>query len=318
MKKFLVTGGCGALGAPLVKVLLTAGHKVRVLDDCSRGHASRLKGIDCEVWLGDICHARWVAEVCKGVDIAVHLAAVNGTQNFYKEPHRVLEVGVKGIVNLMDGCIQHGVKEIAVASSSEAYQTPSVIPTPEDVPVVVPDPHNPRYTYGGTKILTELMALHYGGDHFTRRLVVRPHNIYGPDMGEDHVIPQLIRRIKEAHEVDPIGHLKISIEGDGRQTRAFCYVDDAISGIMAVLEKGEDRGIYNVGTQAEVQLDYVAALIGFHFGRSLDLRRGPLPRGGTLRRCPDMKKLMGLGWEPTIPLRDGLERAVKWYRENPA
>lgn len=316
MKKYLVTGGCGALGAPLVKALVAAGHKVRVVDDCSRGNIDRLKGVACEVWLGDIRHARWMAETCKDVDSAIHLAAVNGTTNFYEEPYRVLEVGVKGIVNLMDGCIQHGVREIAVASSSEAYQTPPTIPTPENVPLSVPNPHNPRYTYGGSKILTELMALHYGEGCFDRRLVFRPHNVYGPDMGKDHVVPQLIDRVSKADQEVPEGPLKIHLLGDGLQTRAFCYIDDAVSGILTVLEKGANLGVYNIGTEEEVTIQYLANLIGICFSRVIEYHGIFAPDGEALRRCPSIRKLRGLGWEPKVSLKEGLERTVAWYKEN--
>ena len=107
-----------------------------------------------------------------------------------------MEVGVKGMMNVIDGCIKENVKELVLASSSEVYQTAGKIPTGENVSLVIPDPLNPRYSYGAGKIISELLALNYGRKHFNRTIIFRPHNIYGPDMGWEHAIPQLILRMK--------------------------------------------------------------------------------------------------------------------------
>lgn len=316
-KSYLITGGAGCIGAPLIKALLARGDKVTVLDDNSRGDALRLKGTTAEMWMGDIRHPRWVYEAVKNTrpNCVVHLAAVNGTRNFYDDPHRVLEVGVKGIVNVLDACIAHGVQEILIASSSEVYHDPDGFPTPETVPLTVPDPLNPRYSYSGSKILTELMILHYGW--FTRRLIVRPHNVYGPDMNEDHVIPQFIRRMQGLpSEPVPL----FPIQGTGEETRSFCHIDDAVSGIITVLDRGEDRGIYNVGTPNRIQIKTLAHQIAAVMGKLVWVQPSPgqTPRGSPHDRCPDVAKLMGLGWTPQVRFDEGLEQTVKWYLEHPA
>ena len=143
-----------------------------------------------------------VKDAIRGADCVCHLAYINGTEFFYSKPDLVLEVAVKGMVNVLDACVEHGVREFILASSSEVYQTPPLIPTPETVPLSVPDVLNPRYSYGGGKIISELLLINYGRKFFDRAMIFRPHNVYGPDMGTEHVIPQFITRM-EALAAEP-------------------------------------------------------------------------------------------------------------------
>ena len=160
MKYYLVTGGTGFIGSAVVKALIKKGHKVRILDNQSRGSMRRLLDVKgkFEFINGDIRNSEIVEKACRGIDCVIHLAYINGTEFFYSKPELVLEVAVKGMVNVLDGCLKNNVDEIFLASSSEVYQTPSKIPTPENVPLLVPDPLNPRYSYGGGKIISELLT----------------------------------------------------------------------------------------------------------------------------------------------------------------
>ena len=139
----------------------------------------------------------------RGVDEVHHLAFVNGTEFFYSAPELVLDVGVKGMINVIDACRATASRNLVLASSSEVYQTPPQVPTDESAPLLVPDPPNPRYSYGGGKIISELMAINYGRKLFDRVLIFRPHNVYGPDMGFEHVIPQFALRLKQAGGAAP-------------------------------------------------------------------------------------------------------------------
>ena len=161
MKTYLVTGGAGFLGVALVARLLAAGHRVRVLDNESRGSAARLRELrgDWELVSADIRDAAAVRRATQGADAVCHLAFVNGTGTFYRNPELVLDVGVKGAVNVIDACVAEGVGDLVVASSSEVYQTPPAVPTSESVPLSIPDPLNPRYSYAAGKIITEILAL---------------------------------------------------------------------------------------------------------------------------------------------------------------
>ncbi len=125
-KSYLVTGGTGFMGAALTRRLVREGFRVRVLDNNSRGSLRRMSGIekDFDFCQGDIRDAETVATAAQGMDGVFHLAFVNGTEFFYSRPELVLEVGIKGITNVLDACLKHGIGELILASSAEVYQTP--------------------------------------------------------------------------------------------------------------------------------------------------------------------------------------------------
>ena len=318
MAHYLVTGGSGFIGAALVHRLLNDGHRVRVLDDNSRGHLGRLAGIVDHVEFvgGDIRDADTVRTAVRGTDAVLHLAAVNGTRHFYEKPEVVLDVGVRGMLNVLDACRAEGVGNLVLASSSEAYQTPPLVPTPEEVPLVVPDVLNPRYSYGGSKLISELLAVNWGRTGFDRVAIFRPHNVYGPDMGWEHVVPEFVRRAVAALTLSaPRGPVAFPIQGDGSQTRAFVHIDDAVDGIVTVIDKGEHLGIYHVGNPEEVAISDLARQVVACFGREAEIIAGPPAPGGTDRRCPDIGRLTRLGYRPRVPLADGLPGVVNWYAE---
>ncbi len=316
--RILVTGGSGFIGAALVKALLRNGNRVRVLDDNSRGSPRRLAEVAADIELidADIRDADAVERAAQGMDEVHHLAFVNGTEFFYKSPDLVLDVGVRGMINVIDACRRHGVGTFLLASSSEVYQTPPNIPTDENVPLVVPDPLNPRYSYGAGKLISEVMAINYGRKFFQRVLIFRPHNVYGPDMGFEHVIPQFALRLHAAAKAQPAGRLRFEIQGNGAETRSFCFIDDLVAGVMTMRDKGEHLGIYHVGTGEEVSIADLAHRIARDAGRDIELAAGPPAKGGTPRRCPDISKLARLGYKPRVSLDQGLQPTLDWYWHN--
>ena len=318
MSKVLVTGGSGFIGSGLVKALVKSGVQVRVLDDNSRGRPRRLAEVekDIEFIGGDIRDAAAVDAASKGMDEVHHLAFVNGTEFFYSQPDLVLDVGVRGMINVIDACRQHKVGKLILASSSEVYQTPPQVPTDESAPLSIPDPLNPRYSYGGGKLISELMAINYGRKYFERVLIFRPHNVYGPDMGFEHVIPQFALRLHRLAQAQPSGKLRFEIQGTGADTRSFCHVDDLVAGVMVMRDKGEHLGIYHVGTMEEVTIAELARRVARVAGREIELVAGAPAAGGTPRRCPDISKLAGLGYKPRVPLDQGLPPTLDWYWRN--
>ncbi len=318
MSRILVTGGSGFIGSGLVKALVTAGNAVRVLDDNSRGRPRRLREVeqDIEFIAGDVRDAQAVAKAAQGMDELHHLAFVNGTEFFYTMPELVLDVGVRGMVNVLDACRKHNVGTLVLASSSEVYQTPPHVPTAEDVPLVVPDVMNPRYSYGAGKLISEVMAVNYGRKFFERVLIFRPHNIYGPDMGWEHVIPQFALRLKKLSQAQAQGPLRFEIQGSGEETRSFCFIDDLVAGVMVMREKGDHLGIYHVGTMEEIAIADLARHMAKLAGREIEPVAGPLQAGGTPRRCPDISKLARLGYKPAVPLDRGLQTTLDWYWRN--
>ena len=314
-KRILVTGGAGFLGSALVRNFIHRGHDVRVIDDNSRGSIGRLDDIRSQFEFidGDIRDEGMVRRAMKGVDAVAHLAFVNGTEYFYTKPDLVLDVAVKGVVNTLEAAFDENVKEYYLMSSSEVYQTPPEVPTDESVPISIPDILNPRYSYAGGKIISELMAINYGRQHFQRLVIVRPHNVYGPNMGNEHVIPQFALRLREAVREYPSGTVPLAIQGEGSQTRSFVYVDDFTDGCARAFLGGEHMGIYHVGTEEEVTIREVAMKVGAAYGRKIDLEFGPCAPGGTLRRCPNISKVRALGFVPKISLDEGIRKTVAWY-----
>jgi nucleoside-diphosphate-sugar epimerase len=316
--KVLVTGGSGFIGSGLVKALVKSGARVRVLDDNSRGRPRRLTEVenDIEFIGGDIRDADAVDKATQGMDEVHHLAFVNGTEFFYSQPDLVLDVGVRGMINVIDACRKRNVGNLILASSSEVYQTPPQVPTAEDAPLSVPDVLNPRYSYGGGKLISELMAINFGRKYFERVLIFRPHNVYGPDMGWEHVVPQFALRLQKLAAGQKDGVLRFDIQGTGEETRSFCYVDDLVAGVMVMRDKGEHLNIYHVGTTEELSIADVARKVAAQAGREIEIVPGKLQAGGTPRRCPDISKLAALGYKPRVSLDQGLKTTLDWYWNN--
>lgn len=311
----LVTGGLGFIGRALVEALSASGHSVRVFDNQARSHTRRAPtfGPEVELRFGDVRDLAFVRRCMEGVDRVFHLAALNGTRNFYERPREVLEVGLLGTHNVVSAALDAEVSELLFMSSSEVYQTPPVLPTPETVSLVVPDVHNPRYSYGGGKIAGELICANYGREGFERLVMVRPHNVYGPDMGDAHVIPELAAKIAAARRM-PIPRT-VSLQGGGETTRAFVHVEDFVRGCLLALEKGEHLGIYHVGSRDEIRILELAKEIADILDIDVTFTSSPAPAGQTPRRCPDISKIEALGFSPRIGLRSGLEDAVGAWRE---
>jgi nucleoside-diphosphate-sugar epimerase len=228
-----------------------------------------------------------------------------------------LDVAVKGMVNVLDACIRAGVGELVLASSSEVYQTPPAIPADESAPLSVPDPHNPRYSYGGGKIISERMALNYGREHFERVLIFRPHNVFGPNMGWEHVIPQFVTKLLHLTAKSGGQEALLPIQGTGDQSRSFIYIDDFVAGLMVLLNRGEHLNIYNIGTTEEVTIRDLAHRVAHCLGVRIRIAPGPEAVGGTPRRCPDISKIRKLGFEPRCNFDEALSRTVQWYAEHP-
>ena len=238
-------------------------------------------------------------------DCVVHLAYVNGTKNFYKKPFEILDIAVAGLLNVFKFCQKKKVKSFYLASSSEVYQNPNKFPTNESEMLKIPDIHNPRYSYGGGKIFSELYGVHFAKKYFKKFIIFRPHNVYGKDMGVDHVIPEFIKRFKK------IGNNKnFLIHGTGNEIRSFIHIDDFIDGFDKIFRKGKNLEIYNIGTTEKVKISFLANVIAKIFNKKIKIIKSKLLKGSPSKRCPDINKIKKLGFKQKISLREGLRKVI--------
>ena len=305
-KCFLVTGGTGFIGSNICKLLVKNGHKVLVYDNNSRGSLNKISNIKNKISFikGDIRDRAKLFKNLRNVDAVVHLAYINGTKYFYTKADLILDIAVKGLVNVIDGCIKNKIKEIYLASSSEVYQTPLKIPTDENEMLKIPDVFNPRYSYGGGKIITELMGIHYGKKFFKKMIIFRPHNVYGKDMGNEHVVPEFINRFKK------LKRKQFKIQGSGQEIRSFIHIDDFISAFELIVKKGKHLNIYNIGTSEKVRIKELAYKIAKIVDKKIILKKSKLQKGGTKIRLPDISKIRKLGFKPKFDLNKGLTEVI--------
>ncbi len=315
-RKIFITGGNGFLGSSLVKKMLINGHKVISYDNNFRGDVDKFNNShkNLEIIFGDIRDKNSIVNGMKGCDTVFHLAFINGTKYFYENPSLVLDVGVKGSINTLEAAIENKVKSYILASSSEIYCEPSIIPTSENERAIIPDLKNPRFSYSGGKIISELLTLNLLRNTKVREIVFRPHNIFGPEMGFEHVIPELMKKIFLSSNRWTNKKIEISIQGTGEETRAFCYIDDAIEQLMVIDQKGLKSEIYNVGMENEISIKELINEISKILNIKILFNKGNSRLGATTRRCPQMSKIKKLGFNLSNSFENGLKNTVHWYK----
>lgn len=213
-------------------------------------------------------------------------------------------------MNLARACAARGVRRLVFASSSEIYAHPPIVPTPETVPAVVPDVLNRRFSYSGSKLVGELIVINFAREHGFEFVVLRYHNVYGPRMGWDHVVPQFIARLVRKEP--------FTVQGDGTQTRAFCYVIDAVDAtVRATLWPRAANALLNIGNpEREWTINELILTLQRISGSSVTPIYGPDAEGGTPRRCPDISRARELlEYEPRVQLEAGLAETYRWYAQ---
>ena len=320
--KVLVAGGAGFVGYHLSKRLAAAGYDVTIADNFARGKRDEdflalLKLPNIHLIEGDLSKREAWSALGGGYDQVYHLVSVNGTKLFYEMPHEVLRVGVSSTMHALDWFREENKKDsakILYTSSNEAYASALEafgslpLPTPENVPLVSADTYNPRWSYGGQKLIGELFFIHYAKAYNFRMSIVRPHNFYGPRAGYEHAIPGIITRVTQKQE-------PFEIFGSD-ETRSFCYIDDAVESIQMVMEsKKADGGTYHIGTSVETNLGDLTEMILSTMQYSPKAKvLTTSPKGSVKRRLPDVSKIKNeIGWEARTPLKAGLKKTVEWY-----
>jgi len=323
VKEILITGGAGFVGFHLAKKLAKEGNNITIVDNFERPNddaelAELLK-------LDNVAHLKLDLTLQSSYDSlpldhyedVYHMAAINGTGNFYKIPVKVLKVGVLSTIYLLDWIVKHKKKpHVIYTSSSETYAGTKTllgsdfpIPTPEDVPLAVEDVSNVRWSYGSGKMIGEVAFYAYMKDYdFDNFKIVRLHNIYGPRMGSEHVIAQFIERFTS-------GQRPFDIYGS-TNTRSFCYVEDALLGLQVVRDSGINGEIYHIGNDdEEIDIKNVAKKLFDLNGEEYNFNIHEAPEGSVMRRCPDVSKIRSIGYAKQFPLAKGLQATMEWYEE---
>jgi nucleoside-diphosphate-sugar epimerase len=309
MTKILVTGGTGFVGSNLILQLLDKKNEIISFDNYSRNSFSNELLLKNNVNLieGDITNQNDLKKIPKDIDIIYHLAAVNGTKYFYEMPERVLQVNLKGTLNIMEWIQSTNAKRIFFTSSSEVYGFPSVFPTPENSILSIPDPTNPRFSYSASKITGEIIVINFAKSIGIEYTIARLHNAYGPKMGFEHVIPEFIRKaVKEE---------KFLVNGDGTESRSFCYISDIVEEIKLItnISYGKNE-IFNIGNPVETTINQLISELEKIHGSEILPVYTKFKNPGTKRRVPDISKIKKLGYTPKISLQEGLEKTYQWYK----
>ncbi len=232
---------------------------------------------------------------------------------FYEIPYKLARTNLLLTLNLLDWLETKNIKRLVYSSSSEVYAGAEFlgkleIPTKEDVPVVFPQPTNIRFSYGTTKFMGEFLCRNFGEKNYIPTTIIRYHNIYGPRMGNKHVIPEFIQRISS-------GKNPFTMSGR-KETRSFCYIDDAVKATSLVAENINcDGEIIHVGNSSEeINVENLAKIIMREMKVELEIDDKGRKSGSVSRRCPNISKLNSLtGFYPKISLKNGIQKTIKWY-----
>lgn len=319
-RRILITGGVGFIGTHLATELAADPlNELVLVDNFARGRHDA--AIDALVHHGnvrlvsaDLTQPEAFDELGDGYDEVYHLAAVIGVKHVLERPQAVVRVNALSTLLLLDWFTAGQNGKVLFSSTSEAYAWTQKfhtlpIPTPENVPLALQDLANPRSSYAGSKIFGELAVTQYCRQANRPFAIVRYHNVYGPRMGHDHVIPELYARALRGE--DPL------VVYSAEHLRAFCYVGDAVRCTIAAMRNPAGNGLtFNVGNDAE------ETRIGDLAGKILRLAgRRPvvMPREAVndpiARRCPDISRAREiLGFQPQVTLDHGLELTLDWYR----
>lgn len=321
MKKILVLGGGGFIGSNIVRFLVARGDSHVTAADIRHSHgwgdllnehgmSGRLQVVE-----GDFTLREAFDTLAGKFDHVYMMAAVVGVNRTLESPEEVIRTNTLLTMNTLDWIGRNPTGALVFASSSENYAGTSDvfgvdIPTPEAVPLCIADVRHPRFTYAMTKMHGESAFLHSAKKLGYKCVVVRYQNIIGPDMGFGHAIPHIVQRFV-AGEQSPF-----KIYGHD-QTRAFCYVSDAVAGTVGALECPQSAGeIYHIGNTQEITMETLTREIGNLMNYRGSYEPAMTYPGSVARRCPDIRKSREhFGYDPKVGWKEAVALTVDWYRK---
>jgi len=307
MARVVITGGAGFLGSHLVGSLLARGDQVVALDNLVTGRERNLASFrDNDAFTFIECDVSREVPVTGRVDAVMHFASPASPPRYLELPIETLEVGSLGTRLALELAREHGCRYV-LASTSEVYGDPLVHPQREDYWGNV-NPCGVRSVYDEAKRFAEALAMAYCRTHGLSVGIVRIFNTYGPRLqpADGRVVSNLLLQAMQGRP--------LTIYGDGTQTRSFCYVDDEIRGIIALLDS-DVTGPINIGNADEFTVLELAKSIVEITATTTEIVYLPLPADDPTQRCPDLTRARQLlGWQPEVSLATGLRRTHEWYR----
>lgn len=307
--RVLVTGGSGFIGSHLCERLLNDGYDVLCVDNyyssTKDNIAHLLDNPRFEVIRHDVTFPLYVE-----VDEIYHLACPASPVHYQRDPVQTTKTAVHGSINMLGLAKRTGAK-ILLTSTSEVYGDPLVHPQAEDYWGNV-NPIGPRACYDEGKRAAETLFFDYHRQHNLKIKVVRLFNTYGPRMHpyDGRVVSNFV--------VSALNGTPLTVYGEGQQTRSFCYIDDLIEGLISMMRSSDEvTGPINLGNSGEFTIAELADLVIKQTGTTAGVEYRPLPQDDPVRRQPDITRAKTiLGWEPTIPLTDGLKRTIEFFRSS--
>ncbi len=308
MRRAVITGGAGFIGSHLCRALVGRGWDVVAVDNLMTGRRSNLDDLlpDGRVEFLEHDVSRGVP-VDGPVDAVLHFASPASPPDYLEHPLATLDVGSNGTRHALDLAKAHAARFI-LASTSEVYGDPLEHPQAESYWGNV-NPIGPRSVYDESKRFAESLTFAYRRVYDMNVGVVRIFNTYGPGLrpGDGRVVSNFL--------VQALDGKPLTVYGDGSQTRSFCYVDDEVRGILALLES-DHAGPVNIGNPDEFTVKELADTVLDVTGSSSEIVYEPLPTDDPVRRRPDITRARELlGWSPAVSLREGLARTSAWYQQ---
>lgn len=308
-KRILVTGGAGFLGTNLCKKLLDLGNEVIALDNLYTGLQSNVTHLSQYKNFSFIKHdiTEKITGIDGNVDYIVNLACPASPPHYQKDPIFTTKTSVLGAINILDFALQHNAV-VLQASTSEVYGDPSITPQHESYRGSV-NPIGIRACYDEGKRCAESLFFDYQRMHHSKIKVIRIFNTYGPymDPNDGRVVSNFI--------VQALQGKSLTLYGSGKQTRSFCFVDDLVDGIIAMLaSEAAVTGPINLGNPNEFTLLELVATLEKVLGKAVNLEFLPLPADDPKQRCPDITQAKAvLNWNPQIQLAEGLAKTIPYF-----
>ncbi|MCO5090972.1 UDP-glucuronic acid decarboxylase family protein [Bosea sp. (in: a-proteobacteria)] len=307
-KRILVTGGAGFLGCHLCERLVAQGHQVLAVDNYYTGRRENLSGLLGQPLFEAVRHDV-TFPLHLEVDEIYNLACPASPVRYQRDPVQTTKTSVLGAINMLGMAKRLGIP-ILQASTSEIYGDPDVHPQVEDYRGLV-SISGPRACYDEGKRCAETLFYDYNRRHGVAIRVARIFNTYGPRMNAED------GRVVSNFIVQALKNEPITLYGDGRQTRAFCFVDDLVEGLMRLMNVTKPLdGAVNLGNPVETTMAEIAELIIAMTGSRSEIVFRPLPQDDPRQRCPDITKAQELlHWSPKVPLQEGLRRTIAYFED---